>query len=159
DEATSALDNLNEVIVQQALDKASKEGRTTITIAHRLSTIRNADCIYIIANGGIIEYGNHEQLMLNKLGHYYQMVQTQTLSSVVIDDENTLTGVLNQSTVDEQDKASRYQHYISGNMESDKLERVTTVRSGSDAPGLTGPTCLGIVTSSLCREFQGLSSG
>ncbi|CAF1144754.1 unnamed protein product, partial [Didymodactylos carnosus] len=55
DEATSALDNLHEVIVQQALDKASK-GCTTITIAHRLSTIRNADCIYIIADGGIIEY-------------------------------------------------------------------------------------------------------
>ncbi|CAF2264324.1 unnamed protein product, partial [Rotaria magnacalcarata] len=54
DEATSALDNINEKIVQEALDRACKS-RTTIVIAHRLSTIRNADQIYVLVKGVVIE--------------------------------------------------------------------------------------------------------
>ena len=62
DEATSALDNTTEILIQQALDELCK-GRTTIGVAHRLSTIKNADEIAVIADGRIIEQGNHEQLM------------------------------------------------------------------------------------------------
>ncbi|MBE6494731.1 MAG: ATP-binding cassette domain-containing protein [Methanosphaera stadtmanae] len=72
DEATSALDAESELIVQQALEKAS-QSRTTITIAHRLSTIKNADIIVVMREGRIIEMGNHEELM-NKKGEYYEMV-------------------------------------------------------------------------------------
>lgn len=62
DEATSALDNTSELIIQKSLEKLSK-GRTTIVVAHRLSTIKNADEIIVIGNNGIIESGNHEELM------------------------------------------------------------------------------------------------
>ncbi len=62
DEATSALDNTTEILIQQALDELCK-GRTTIVVAHRLSTIKNADRIAVIADGKIVEQGNHEALM------------------------------------------------------------------------------------------------
>jgi ATP-binding cassette, subfamily B (MDR/TAP), member 1 len=80
DEATSALDSNSEKVVQQALDEAAK-GRTTIAIAHRLSTIQNADCIYFIQDGAVLEAGTHDQL-LAKRGAYYEYVQMQTLSKV-----------------------------------------------------------------------------
>ena len=68
DEATSALDNTTEILIQQALDELCK-GRTTIVVAHRLSTIKNADEIAVIADGRIVEQGNHDTLM--ELGGTY----------------------------------------------------------------------------------------
>ena len=68
DEATSALDTDSERLVQEALDKLMKD-RTTIIIAHRLSTIRNADTIYVMKDGEIVEQGKHDSLY--KLGGYY----------------------------------------------------------------------------------------
>lgn len=62
DEATSALDNETEVMIQQSLEKLS-EGRTTLVIAHRLSTIKNADEILVLTNEGIVESGDHENLL------------------------------------------------------------------------------------------------
>ncbi|KIJ54732.1 hypothetical protein M422DRAFT_200639 [Sphaerobolus stellatus SS14] len=77
DEATSALDTQSEGIVQNALDKAAA-GRTTITIAHRLSTIKDADQIYVMGEGLVIEQGTHNEL-LSKNGAYAQLVQAQKL--------------------------------------------------------------------------------
>ncbi len=74
DEATSALDNESEFAVAQSLSKLS-EGRTTITIAHRLSSIRNSDRILVLTDEGIVEEGNHEQLLARK-GMYYQFYET-----------------------------------------------------------------------------------
>jgi len=74
DEATSALDAESEKIVQQSLDFAAK-GRTTIIVAHRLSTIQNADVIYVVEDGQIVEHGNHEGL-LKKQGRYYDVGQS-----------------------------------------------------------------------------------
>ncbi len=69
DEATSALDTESERLVQEALERLMKT-RTTIAIAHRLSTIRNADEIYVLHEGKIVERGKHEELL--KLGGYYK---------------------------------------------------------------------------------------
>ena len=71
DEATSALDNESERSIQNALSKLM-QGRTTLVIAHRLSTIVNADVIFVVEGGRIIEQGSHESLIANK-GKYYQL--------------------------------------------------------------------------------------
>lgn len=70
DEATSALDNESEFAVAKSLARLS-EGRTTLTIAHRLSSIRNSDRILVLTEKGIVEEGNHTEL-LEKKGIYYQ---------------------------------------------------------------------------------------
>ncbi|MDO5017723.1 MAG: ABC transporter ATP-binding protein [Lagierella massiliensis] len=71
DEATSALDNKSEKIIQNSLEKLSK-GRTTLTIAHRLTTVQNADNIIVLTEEGIVEQGNHKELM-EKRGYYYNL--------------------------------------------------------------------------------------
>jgi ATP-binding cassette subfamily B (MDR/TAP) protein 1 len=78
DEATSALDNESEAIVQRALDSLMK-GRTTLIIAHRLSTIRNADKIFLLKNGKIIEQGSHQEL-IDMDGYYRTLIQAQMQS-------------------------------------------------------------------------------
>lgn len=62
DEATSAVDNETEAAIQRSLERITKN-RTTIAIAHRLSTVRNADCIYVMEQGRLVEWGRHEQLI------------------------------------------------------------------------------------------------
>jgi subfamily B ATP-binding cassette protein MsbA len=69
DEATSALDTESEHLVQEALERLMKS-RTTVAIAHRLSTIRNADEIYVLHEGRIVEHGQHDQLIAE--GGYYK---------------------------------------------------------------------------------------
>ncbi len=75
DEATSALDTQTEKKVQKTLDDLAKN-RTTILIAHRLSTVRNADCIYVLDQGHVIEEGSHEELMARK-GKYFALYEAQ----------------------------------------------------------------------------------
>ncbi len=62
DEATSALDSRSEVVVQEALERLSRN-RTTLVIAHRLSTIRNADKIVVMDQGRVVDEGRHEELL------------------------------------------------------------------------------------------------
>jgi subfamily B ATP-binding cassette protein MsbA len=75
DEATSALDTASEKLVQEALDRLV-QNRTTITIAHRLSTIKNADEIYVIHEGEIVEHGHHDELYA-KNGYYRKLCDAQ----------------------------------------------------------------------------------
>ena len=74
DEATSALDNESEFAVAKSLAELSK-GRTTLTIAHRLSSIRNSDRILVLTDEGIMEEGNHDEL-IEKKGIYYHFYET-----------------------------------------------------------------------------------
>ncbi|KAL1409886.1 GTPase-activating protein [Vanrija albida] len=80
DEATAALDSTSERVVQAALDNASK-GRTVVAIAHRLSTIQNADIIYFISDGAVLEKGTHSELIA-KGGAYAELVHMQNLSRI-----------------------------------------------------------------------------
>ncbi len=73
DEATSALDSENEALVQAGLDNLMN-GRTVLVVAHRLSTIKNAERIYVLKNGKIVEEGNHDSL-LEKKGIYSRLYQ------------------------------------------------------------------------------------
>jgi ATP-binding cassette subfamily B protein len=81
DEATSALDSESERVVQQALESLIQR-RTTIAIAHRLSTIRNADVIFAVENGTIVERGTHDEL-LARGGLYARLYEEQFGNGVV----------------------------------------------------------------------------
>ena len=79
DEATSALDSENEAIVQGAINNViNKKKITSIIIAHRLSTVKNADVIYVMNHGKIVEYGTHNELIL-KNGEYKKLIQRQLI--------------------------------------------------------------------------------
>jgi ATP-binding cassette subfamily B (MDR/TAP) protein 1 len=98
DEATSALDTQSEGIVQDALDKASagkwtlcpstpscshhvlvESGRTTITIAHRLSTIKDANRIFVMGDGIVLEQGTHSELLRDQNAPYSRLITAQQL--------------------------------------------------------------------------------
>ncbi|MCM8761829.1 MAG: ABC transporter ATP-binding protein/permease, partial [Candidatus Omnitrophica bacterium] len=81
DEATSSVDTESEIKIQEALAVLCK-GRTTIAIAHRLSTLKDADRLYVIDRGRIVEYGSHEELMKSR-GIYYKLVEAQTKLSTI----------------------------------------------------------------------------
>lgn len=72
DEATSNLDSETERSVQAVFERTGR-GRTMVVVAHRLATVQNADVIFVIGDGKVIETGNHASL-LRKRGIYYQMV-------------------------------------------------------------------------------------
>jgi len=75
DEATSSVDTVTEVLIQEALERLLS-GRTAIIIAHRLSTVRNADRIYVIDDGRIVERGTHEELV-EQGGLYRELYEQQ----------------------------------------------------------------------------------
>ena len=75
DESTANIDSETEQNVSRAIEEI-KQGRTTLIIAHRLSTIKNADMIYVLRKGKVIENGTHEQLLSLK-GSYKKMYETQ----------------------------------------------------------------------------------
>jgi ATP-binding cassette subfamily B (MDR/TAP) protein 9 len=98
DEATSALDSESEAAVQDAIDGMLRRGRgntseamTVIVVAHRLSTVRNADIIYVIEKGRVVERGRHDDLIQVKDGAYYKLVNRQMKLHETIDQEKAIT--------------------------------------------------------------------
>ena len=85
DEASSSIDTRTEVLIQKAMKNIMK-GRTSFVIAHRLSTIRDADLIFVMKDGAIIEQGNHQQL-LDAKGFYADLYNSQ-FSEGVVSEEN-----------------------------------------------------------------------
>jgi ATP-binding cassette subfamily B protein len=82
DEATSSVDVETEKQIQEAIGRLI-EGRTTFAIAHRLSTLRNASRLIVLEKGEIAEIGTHEELM-EKKGHFYNLVETQSAINEII---------------------------------------------------------------------------
>lgn len=79
DEATSNIDTKTEILVQRGIEELLKK-RTSFVVAHRLSTIKNADRIFFIDDGGILEWGDHDSLMAKK-GAYYNLYASQFVSA------------------------------------------------------------------------------
>jgi ABC-type multidrug transport system fused ATPase/permease subunit len=94
DEATSALDAESEHMVQEAIDHMLASGRgddgnpsmTVVVVAHRLSTIRNADIIFVVHEGKVIEQGNHKELIQNTNGAYSALIRRQMDVQKKLDD-------------------------------------------------------------------------
>ena len=86
DEATSALDSITERKVHDAV-LAESEGRTVLVIAHRLATVRNADKIYYLDDGRILESGQHEELVQSG-GHYRRLYDAQLVGTGTGTEEN-----------------------------------------------------------------------
>jgi ATP-binding cassette subfamily B (MDR/TAP) protein 1 len=76
DEATSNLDSETEREVMEAFEQ--RTGITRIVVAHRISTIQNADIIFVMGEGRVVEKGTHNELLAMK-GRYWQMCQNQAL--------------------------------------------------------------------------------
>ncbi len=81
DEATSSLDSYSERLIQDAMDKISKN-RTVIVIAHRLSTIKKADKIIVLERGKVAEEGNHLELLKNFGGLYQKLIKLQEIGDI-----------------------------------------------------------------------------
>jgi ATP-binding cassette subfamily B (MDR/TAP) protein 1 len=128
DEATSALDTVSEGVVQEALDKAAAgefsfstlapsegqcatnescgAGRTTITIAHRLSTIKDADQIFIMTGGTVVEHGTHNELLKREDSVYSRLVRAQNLrEGGVVDSRDEHEDSANVDDIESQAKA------------------------------------------------------
>jgi ATP-binding cassette subfamily B (MDR/TAP) protein 9 len=97
DEATSALDSESEAAVQDAIDGMLRRGKgntaeamTVIVVAHRLSTVRNADIIYVVEKGRVVECGRHDDLIQVKDGAYYKLVNRQIKLHDNLDLEKTV---------------------------------------------------------------------
>ncbi|MCB9425598.1 MAG: peptidase domain-containing ABC transporter [Flavobacteriales bacterium] len=77
DEATSSLDTISEKFVQDTIFRLKNQGKTILIIAHRLSTVKNADQLYVIDKGKVVEQGTHQDL-INNDGHYSGLWKVQT---------------------------------------------------------------------------------
>lgn len=84
DEATSALDTKSEHLVHKSIDNIIGDIQrrvTVVIVAHRLSTVMNANRIYVLNGGKIVQQGNHVELIGDKEGHYHELVQQQMLTT------------------------------------------------------------------------------
>ena len=78
DEATSALDSESELLIKSVVNRMKQNGKTVLIIAHRLGTIMNADKIFVLQNGSLVEQGKHNELLKIENGVYYNFWRNQT---------------------------------------------------------------------------------
>ena len=95
-------------------------GRTTITIAHRLSTIKDADCIYVIGDGAVIEKGRHNELLNDENGAYARLVAAQKLRETREVGENDEMGQVFEKSTE-----------VSADIEREALEEIPLGRSNT----------------------------
>ncbi len=106
DEATSALDAESEAMVQEAIDHMLAAGRedgnstgmTVLIVAHRLSTIRNADIIFVMQDGKVVEQGNHAELIQNPSGAYTSLIRRQMDVQQKLEDRKSETEITQDSS-------------------------------------------------------------
>ena len=115
------MDNKSEKEVQKALDNISQKNVTTIIIAHRLSTIKNADLIYALKGGKVLEKGTHQEL-LEKNGYYAGLIRSQLSKEELADKEENLTKISNKKESLLSDIKRLSSHYSDIISESIKLE-------------------------------------
>lgn len=115
DEATSSLDSESEKLVQAAFERAAT-GRTMVVVAHRLATVQNADVIFVLGEGKVLEMGDHAAL-LRKKGVYYQMVSHKIFSRSFVSKTSfcilTLPSVSLKHLIDRRAKSQGVKHLIS----------------------------------------------
>ena len=90
DEATANIDTETENVIEESLEKMRSIG-TLIIVAHRLSTIKNADHIFVVSHGQIIEEGNHQEL-LKQHGVYFNLYELQSMERKLDHHEPVLKG-------------------------------------------------------------------
>ena len=78
DEATSALDSESELLIKSVVNRMKERGKTILIIAHRLGTIMNADKIFVLKDGQLVEEGKHEELINMDNGVYHSFWRNQT---------------------------------------------------------------------------------
>ena len=130
DEATSALDNKSEKEVQRALDQISQKNVTTVIIAHRLSTIKNADLIYAIKEGKVLEQGTHEEL-LQKNGYYAGLVKSQLAQDELESKEANIATALERkksSVMERMGSKKQSSHIVDANVEINRMEKQKEVK-------------------------------
>lgn len=145
DEATSALDTQSEGIVQDALNKAAA-GRTTVVIAHRLSTVKDADVIFVMGDGLVLEQGTHEGLLAEEGSAYAALVHSQKLR------EADNTGVPDGGNVHGEDDAAAIEDTVGHkadsldtyNTDRHSLESRAVERPRLIAPGVSGASDLSL---------------
>ena len=92
DEATSSVDTRTELLIQRAMSRLRAD-RTSFVIAHRLSTIRDADLILVMEDGGIVEQGTHDELLLAH-GAYWRLYNAQFEAAIGDEEEPDAVGVV-----------------------------------------------------------------
>mmetsp|Transcript_6186 Transcript_6186/g.9532 ORF Transcript_6186/g.9532 Transcript_6186/m.9532 type:complete len:1380 (+) Transcript_6186:167-4306(+) len=160
DEATSALDSENERIVQEALERLMTN-RTTIVIAHRLSTIMNANMIYVLSEGSLVESGSHVEL-IGKEGLYAKLVRLQEMNKDKKKDESSNSNT-NESNNKEENSSSGDDEFSAEDKAADKdtngisdgvSEIAMEVAHVARPPGFNFPTALAKDTMEMVERVE-----